>query len=306
MKFTSLKKTPPGMIGIEISDQGISFAHVEESQGKQQLRTCEMLINSDGQLPQAQFCERIQQLQLKGMRCNVVLPAGSYSLLLVEAPNVPEEELRDAVRFRVKDMIAFPLDEALIDVFSLPADSSRSGRKMIYVVAIQESKVRDIMALISAAELELTYVDIFELALRNITEKLDVGQRGVAMVRLLQGQATLALVREGNMYLSRQFDLPYNAGLFDDLPEDQLVLELQRSLDYYERQMGQVPPAHIFLCGDNVSADKVTDNLSSSVAGDVSVLALSESLNAPDSLDESLLQLCVSAIGGALRQGRAA
>ncbi len=306
MKFTSLKKSPPGMVGIEISDQGISFAHVEESSGQQRLRTCEMLMNNNGQLPKEQFCERIQQLKLNGVRCNVVLPAGSYNLLLVEAPNVPEDELRDAVRFRVKDMIAFPLEEALIDVFSLPADSSRSGRKMVYVVAIQESKVRDIMALVSAADLELAYVDIFELALRNITEKLDVGQRGVAMVRLLQGQATLALMREGNMYLSRQFDLPYNAGLFDDLPEDQLVLELQRSLDYYERQMGQVPPAHIFLCGDNVSSDKVTDNLNSSVAGEVSVLCLAESLNAPESLDESLLQLCVSAIGGALRQGSAA
>ncbi len=306
MKFTSLKKTPPGMVGIEISDQGIGFAHVEEHKGEQHLRTCEMLINSDGEPPRAQFCERIQQLKLTGMRCNVVLPAGSYNLLLVEAPNVPEEEMRDAVRFRVKDMIAFPLDEALIDLFSLPSDSSRSGRKMVYVVAIQESKVRDIMTLVSAADLELAYVDIFELALRNITEKLDVGQRGVAMVRLLQGQATLALIREGNMYLSRQFDLPYNAGLFDELPEDQLVLELQRSLDYYERQMGQVPPAHIFLCGDNVSADKVTDNLNASVSGDVSVLRLSQALNAPDSVDESLLQLCVSAIGGALRRGRAA
>lgn len=306
MKFKSLKKSVPGMVGVEISDQGICFAHVDDAKGAQHLRTCEMLMNTNGQIPKAQFCERIRQLKLTGMRCNVVLPAGSYNLLLVEAPNVPDDELRDAIRFRVKDMIAFPLAEALIDVFPLPADSSRSGRKMVYVVATQESKVREIMALVNAADLELAYIDIFELALRNITERLDVGQRGVAMVRLLQGQATLALVREGNMYLSRQFDLPYNAGLLDDLPEDQLVLELQRSLDYYERQMGQVPPAHIFLCGDNVSPDKVSETLSSNVTGDISVLQLAESLNAPDSLDESLLQLCVSAIGGALRQEQAA
>jgi len=177
---------------------------------------------------------------------------------------------------------------------------------MVYAVATQESKVRDIMALIDDVELELAYIDISEMALRNITEKLDVGQRGVAIVRLLQGQATLALMRDGNMYLSRQFDLPYNAGLLDDLPEDQLVLELQRSLDYYERQMGQAPPASICLCGDNVTADKVSENFNASVAAQVSVLQLAQSLNAPESLDESLLQLCVTAIGGALRKPEAA
>ena len=301
MNFTPWKKSTPGLVGLEVSEQGIAFAYVDDSNGQSQLRNCDMLMANDGQLPKDQFRDRIQQLNLTGARCNVVLPAGSYNLLLVEAPNVADDELRDAIRFRVKDMLSFPLSEALIDVFPLPADSSRSGRKMVYVVAARESDVRDIMALVELAELQLAYVDIAEMALRNITEQLDVGQRGVAVVRLLQGQATLALLREGNMYLSRQFDLPYNAGLFDELPEDQLVLELQRSLDYYERQMGQVPPGNIYLCGDNVSADKISDNLNTSVAADVSALELAQALQSPNSIDESMMQLCVSAIGGALR-----
>ena len=296
----------PGMMGIEVSEQGISFAYIDDSVNPADLRVCEMLMSTDGKLPKEQFCERIEQLNLAGTRCNVVLPSGSYNLLLVEPPNVPDDELREAIKFRVKEMISFPLEEALIDVFSLPADSSRSGRKMVYAVATQESKVREIMALISDAGLELNSVDIAELVLRNITEQLDVGERGVAMVRLLQGQATLALIRDGNMYLSRQFDLAYNAVLFDELPEDQLVLELQRSVDYYERQMGQVPPANIFLCGDNITADKVTDNLNASVAADLSVLSLSQALNSSANIDESVLQLCVSAIGGALRKPQAA
>jgi len=306
MNLKFWKKSVPGLVGLEISDQGICLAHVDDSTSQPTLQTCEMLMANEGWDPKEQLRERVKQLKLTGMRCNVVLPAGSYNLLLVEAPNVPDEELRDAIRFRVKDMISFPLEDALIDVFPLPADSSRSGRKMVYAVATQESKVRDIMALIDDVELELAYIDISEMALRNITEKLDVGQRGVAIVRLLQGQATLALMRDGNMYLSRQFDLPYNAGLLDDLPEDQLVLELQRSLDYYERQMGQAPPASICLCGDNVTADKVSENFNASVAAQVSVLQLAQSLNAPESLDESLLQLCVTAIGGALRKPEAA
>ena len=39
-----------------------------------------------------------------------VMPLGSYNLLQIEAPKVPPEELRSAVRWRVKDLIDFPID----------------------------------------------------------------------------------------------------------------------------------------------------------------------------------------------------
>lgn len=306
MNLMPWKKSKPGLVGVEITDRGIAFAYVDHNdQGTAVLKHCEMLM-ADGQLPQQQFRERIEALGLTGMSGNVVLPAGSYQLLLVEAPNVPDDEMSDAVRFRIKDMISFPVNEALVDVFALPADSSRSGRRMVYAVVTQQSRVREIMALMESVKLTLEYIDISELALRNITENLKSGQRGLAVVRLIQGQGTLTLMRNGQLYLSRQFELDYNAGLFDELPEDQLILELQRSLDYYERQMGQVPPSDIFLCGENVTSDKVSESLNSGVAADISALELSQSVELGCDVDESLLQLCVSAVGGALRQRVAA
>ena len=49
--------------------------------------------------------------------CITTLNIGSYALLLVEAPDVPATELRAAIRWRVKDLIDFHIDDAVIDVF---------------------------------------------------------------------------------------------------------------------------------------------------------------------------------------------
>src|SRR5690606_41109649 len=57
----------------------------------------------------------------------------------------------------------------------------------------------------------------------------------------------LVLVHNSELYLARHFQLPYHGGLLDDISTDALLLEIQRSLDYFERQMRQSPPQQLFL-----------------------------------------------------------
>ena len=106
------------------------------------------------------------------------------------------------------------------------------------------------------------------------------------------------------MYLSRQFALAYNAGLLDDLPAEALVLELQRSLDYFERQLRQSPPSHVFICGENVTEDKLTADIKNSLPISIRLLSLNEGLQVDDAVAEHNLSLCLSAVGAALRQDR--
>lgn len=173
---------------------------------------------------------------------------------------------------------------------------------MIYAVAAQRKHIEAIRAQSRAARLKLSSIDIGELALRNIALLLPADERGLAIVRIQQGQGSLVLIRQGQLYLSRQFELPYQAGVDESLPEDNLILELQRSLDYYERQMAQAPPARILLCGDNIRPEKITDSIRSSLPAQVECLQLATLLQADESFDEALLQRCVGAIGAALRK----
>ncbi len=290
-------------LGVEFTPEGVAFAHVQRPATQQPLLShCEFLPIEDG-VDQADILRsRLTKLGVHNVPCNLVMAAGNYQLILGEAPKVPQEELADALRWRVKDLVQFPIAEAVVDAFFLPEDSARGGNRMAYAVVAQRKQVEAQVSLARASGLELKNIDIAELVLRNLAESCCDTKRGVAIVKLQQGGGSLQIIRDGNLYLSRQFSLAYNAGLLDDLPTDSLVLELQRSLDYFERQMRQVPPSHVYLCGENVTADKLTPEIRNAVAVSINLLNLGNGLQVADGIPDHSLSLCLHAVGAALRQ----
>lgn len=291
------------IVGVDFTPDGIAFAHIQRPPTQQPfLAHCEFLPLEQGIEPAEILRSRLVKLGLQRIPGNLVMPAGNYQLILGEAPKVPQEELAEALRWRVKDLVQFPIAEAVIDGFFLPEDSARGGNRMAYAVVAQHKHVEAQVNLARATGLELKNIDISELALRNLAETCCDTKRGVAIVKLQQGGGSLQIIRDGNLYLSRQFSLAYNAGLLDDLPGDSLVLELQRSLDYFERQMRQVPPSHVYLCGENVTADKITPEIRNSFAVSINLLNIANGLQIADGIPEHSLSLCLHAIGAALRQ----
>ncbi|TVZ38419.1 MSHA biogenesis protein MshI [Alteromonadaceae bacterium 2753L.S.0a.02] len=308
-------------VGIEIQSDGIAIAacapgtlHVTSNDDGIQVRG--PLVQSLQLLDKDSFGEEISQAlgdwvtsnELKHAPCNLVLQNSEYQLLLVEAPDVDYKELRQALRWRIKDLISIPADKAALDVFLLPKDGSRSGKQMAYVVVTELEKINGIIELINGAGLELAAIDICELALRNLVCLKELGKkesRGVALVRLTEGRGVVSLYRNGNLYLSRQFNIQYGAGLLDDIPVESFLLEVQRSLDYYERQMGQVPPAALYVCGHNISEDKISLDLSRGLSVPVKFLDLETLLQFPEAqsqpLDSGLLHAGVAALGAAIR-----
>ncbi|GAB1259515.1 pilus assembly protein PilM [Aurantivibrio plasticivorans] len=292
-----------GYVGIELSPDGLGLAHVLYSgKGAAQLSRCEFYSADVADDIDGLLVERVEALKLARIPCNWVMHPSHYTLLLVESPNVPPEEMHEAIRWRIKDLVPYNVDDMTLDYFPLPDDGVRSGKKMVYVVATETSEIRSIMKLAKKANIKLTNIDIAELAIRNIVELVAEDERSIAVVRLRQGAGSLTLIRGDQVYLSRQFDIDYNAGLLDDLPEESLILELQRSLDYYDRQMGQASPNKIYMCGENISDDKITNTMRNSLPGDVQCLVLSDVVTGADNIDDAVAQQCVGAIGGALRK----
>lgn len=298
-KLTSGKR---GVVGLELTAGGFALA-VRDERGQ-----CGALAMYDENLHEGQsaaeyLASLVEQHELEGAACNLVLPAGQYQLLLVEAPDVPDEELRGAVRWRIKDLINISLEDAALDIFLLPDNAARSKR-MLYVVVCEISYLKQCIELVSESGLKLRSIDIAELAIRNVSLLKDEGKsgsRGVAMIRIGSHTSNVSLYQEGNLYLSRSFQINYKGGLLDELPADSLMLEVQRSLDYYERQMGQRLPAALYMFGDNISEDKLTEDLQRGISGQVRVLDLRGDLQTASDLPEDLIAPCIAAIGASLR-----
>lgn len=291
-------------IGLELREDGIAIAHRQAADYGNKLQHVDFLAADVNSTNQQLLGDYIKTHRLQRKTCNVVLPQGQYQLLLVDAPDVPDDEMRSALRWKIKDLVSSPLEEAAIEFFHLPDDGGHSRKKMVYVVLAEMTRLKAIVELIKSVDLQLVSIDINELVMRNLASSLIDPQfdgRGVAIARLRQGRGSVSLFKKGNLYLSRQFDLEYQAGLLEDLPEDILSLELQRSLDYYERQMGQAPPGVVYVCGDGVAEDKITEPFKRSLATAIQYLDVSAIFGVPDDMDAMALQQCLGAVGGSLR-----
>lgn len=239
---------------------------------------------------------------LQKQRCHFVLPASEYQLMMIEAPDVPSEEQRAAVKWRIKDLIPTDVESVVIDVFALPADAGRGGKRMLYAVVAEKEKILALIGLAAAAQLELDCIDIEVLALRNLT-LLKAPDRSSAILRLRPGTGDVSIYRDGNLYLTRNFKINYSGGLLDDLPVDALALEVQRSFDYFERQMGQIPPSVLYLCGEGVGEEKISDALKASLPVSLAFMSVGGDVGFTEALpDEGVLQLCIAALGGVLRK----
>lgn len=302
------RRKAPGIVGLEVTSDGISLACARSNRSA--VDSVVMLSDDASTMPRPRvLAEYVEANELQGYQCNLVLDQSDYQLLLVDAPDVSLEELKEAMRWRIKDLISLPLDRAAMEVFLLPSDGVRGGKKMVYVVATDRDKLKELVSMVNGSGLELASIDIRELALRNLAglkDDQDEGGRGIAIARILEGQGSVSIYRKDNLYLSRQFQVGYGGGLLDDIPVDGLVLEIQRSLDYFERQMGQAPPSCLYLCGENISEDKITEDIVRSLPIPVKHLKVHEELELDEEVDESLVQLCIGALGALRRDGEAA
>jgi MSHA biogenesis protein MshI len=231
-----------------------------------------------------------------------VLDSRAYSMLLVEAPDVPTDELRAAVRWRVKDLIDFHIDDAVLDVFQMPKRGVGGPNQMMYAIAARTEGVQAQVDTAEDAGVKLKAIDILELSLRNLAVLLDRDERGVALLYLAENSGVLLVVRQGTLYLARRLEtgvqtLKNADGLRSELIAG-LALEARRSLDYFESHYEQSSLSVIYTAGlDPADLDQMSGELGLSVRS-IELAALFETNIV---FDDEKSRRCIPAIGAALR-----
>lgn len=210
-----------------------------------------------------------------GASATLVLPLDQYQVFQMERPEgVEESELGDALKWKLKDFLDFSPSDAVSDVFPFPMDASRGRGELVNVVAARKALVSELVSLVQASGLSLVQIDIAELALRNLVCRLDESGRSAALVHIRENYGQMVICKNNTLYLSRRLDV--NSDDLRDAARQEsavqsLALEMQRSLDYYESQLGQVPPARIRLVARD-SVLPLASMLSSYVAAGVETL----------------------------------
>jgi MSHA biogenesis protein MshI len=237
------------------------------------------------------------------------LRPGDYRLALASAPDVPEDELRAAMRWRVQELIDFPANEAVYDVFSPPPQEHGARARDVFVVAARSQTVDARVKTLREADMPPVIVDIPEMALRNLAALSPHAQRGVAILSLRAESGLISLVRGDALCLSRTLETGARqaadsfgaAGAFD-----RIVLEVQRSLDFYEAHFRFGPPAAVLLLPGASSIPGLIAHLRANLGLPIEELALARHMDVACPMpsfndDEPWLT-----VGAALRTGDAA
>lgn len=172
-------------------------------------------------------------------RANLLLDDAHYQLLPVDAPQVPEAELGDALRWKVKDLIDYPAEHASIGAVLVPVASDSVHTRSAWVVVARRDAIAGRMRTARDARLELHSIDVPELALRNLA-LLASPDGACALLHVGLQRSTLVMVWRGDLCSVRRFDMTASA-LLDATPEqfeslvERLAQDVQRSADAFER-----------------------------------------------------------------------
>lgn len=304
------KKGISGLVGVSWHDQHLSLAHIQQRSGNPVLLHCESAAAASPKDAAQLLAERVRTLGLAGARCNFVLAPEDYSLLLVEAPAVEESELAAAANWKIKDMVDRPLEQLAISVFRVPRDAYRNQREMLYVVAADRKRVQQAVDLVLESGLQLESIDIPELAILNLLELCADDSNGLALIDLRFSGSLLNLSKAGSLYLTRHLNTQVGdeiAGNAEwDNVRERLVLEIQRSLDYYESQMGQGHINRLLVAPRKHDSDTLVAQLNQAMGVKVEPLDLKGKLDSTVELLAETQQACLLAIGGALRTAEGA
>lgn len=235
----------PGWLAIAIRPGALHFAHgIGGERGQCAIRRCgTQALENDKQLERA-----AKDLGFGRHQCLVLLAPADYQMLLVEAPNVPAVELKTAVRWRIKDMLDYHVQDATIDVLDIPVPASGGRAHSMYAVAARNEVIQACVERFSAAHVPLSVIDIPETAQRNIATLVEPPERGVALLYVDRSQSLLTVTFHGELYLARRIDIGLEQ--LDDAAGDamnRLLLELQRSFDHLERQFAFAAPAKLVV-----------------------------------------------------------
>lgn len=179
---------------------------------------------------------------IDGLPLITLLDQERYQTVMVEAPSVPEEEIRGAIRWKVKDLINFHVDDAVLDHLPIPGGGGRG--QALYVVAAQSQAVRDLAKTFQEADLHLDVIDIRESAQHNVALRLAPADYAVAVLHGDGENGLLTFSFGTDLVMSRRIE---GRGASGDAFHDRLALETQRSVDYFERQFSWLPLAKLYL-----------------------------------------------------------
>jgi len=299
-----------GAVGVDIGTRAIKVAEVRRTAKGIELSRYGVAPTpaaavQNGMIldPQAAGAAIVGLLREAGIRARRVIASVSGQHVLariLRLPPIPEDEVKQAVRWEAEKHLPFPVEEAVLDT-QVVRELSDDGRRQIEVLlaAAPESLVQTYVETLEAAGLTADAIEVSAVAMvRALASQATEGV--VAMVNLGASTTEVAIVREAVPQMTRTMVEGEAATL------EALGLQLRRSFDFYRAQDEGGHIDRIMLCGGGARFPEIDRRLAQELDVPVTIGALPGVLLISRRLDAAATSAAapqlMTAVGLALRR----
>jgi MSHA biogenesis protein MshI len=300
-------------LGVALTTETLAVVRIDRPPGQPyRLLACEVRSLPTPEVAVTTLHALVRELAATGLRCCFALAPDAASLQLVAAPPVREEEIEDAARWLVRDLVDFPLDDAAIGVGAVPHVAGAPRGHRILVAAARGSLVREVEASARTAGLRLISVIAHETALLAASRSDADSERNVALLEIGAKSSLLCVGRGERLCMVRR--LPATGpeldaalhepggsdagGAAENAPEE-LLLHIQRSLDYHESDFGLGPVTDLLVAPSDWEVGDLIPHLAGALAPSVRIVDIGP-LQDGTTIPHRVQTLALPALGAAL------
>ncbi|WP_173920043.1 hypothetical protein [Pseudidiomarina piscicola] len=300
LKFLRARKSNPFLVTFALRKSAVHLVVVEPHDDAEP----SLVISDECAVENNDFAAAILQLAQQYSRyCRnhprvaLVLGEGLYQSVALDRPNLPEEEIGSSLRYNLRDLIEYEPEDCIADYYEPPVQLP--GQDKITAIAARKSFLEQTLKAIHDISDTVSAVFAEEQAIAEMFKELP-DPTVVVYQQQLQA-AMLQVYREGSLQVNRSVrslekmsELSLEEVRMGGLQP--LSVEIQRSADYFERQLRQRPVTGVVLAMALVKHDDVLAKLHEDLGLDASWAtypAWAQELGAGDYSD-------FAALGGAL------
>jgi MSHA biogenesis protein MshI len=200
------KKHASGWISVSFGEHGVYVAAIKLVGALPSVVRCE--YNETGTATADSLENLRRETDIDDHDVTTLLAPGEYQMLLVDAPNVPVDEMKTAVRWKIKDGLNYHIDDATVDMVRIPASKYASGRpQSLYAIAASNSIIQERIRLFDEAKIGLDVIDIPEMAQRNIAKLFERDDRALVVLAFDDYGGLMTFSAGGELYLSRRIEI---------------------------------------------------------------------------------------------------
>ncbi len=287
-------------VGVDFLPDGVAVAQVATGKKFPGRILRSEFVEADGQEAQVEALKGwVQKNGLQKSPCVCLVANDDCDIYQVERPEVEDAELIQAVSWKIKDLVNYDVTNAVVDSYPMPANKNR--QQQVGVVAARESVIRSYVDSIKACSMKLNALDIHELVRANLPVVQNSAEQSLALLTLTAESGLLSIYNDTDLYVSREFKIGIDQiGLAtpdDESTYEALLLELQRSLDYFESQYGLGMVTNLRIFPQLKATEKMAMYLQNLTNFDIEFIAF-----AGDGDDSGLEPQCFHAYCAALRE----